>query len=148
MRPPSYVFSLFVVAASVVSSSDGVRSHVTNDICLRFTEPLGYSVSGTRERGDAKWYVLQLGDSGVVARPLFPSRERELWPNRSRWTTKGDTLLVRVSDGLVGWDLALRRERDEFQGLATYLTDVYVKGAVRLRREVHASTTTCPVPSA
>ena len=144
MRPASYVFSFVLVAASVVSSSAGIRRHVSNDICLRFTSPLGYSASGMREQGDARWYVLRLADSGVVVRPLFPARERELWANRSRWATRGDTLLVRVSDGLVGWDMTLRRERDGFQGMATYLTDVRVKGAVPLRKEVHASTTHCP----
>jgi hypothetical protein len=94
------------------------------------------------------WYVLQLADSGRVARPLFPKRQRDQWTGLSRWTTKGDTLLIRVSDGLVGWDIALRRRDDEFAGVANYLTDVRVEGRVPPRKEVRAAPIECPAPPA
>jgi hypothetical protein len=96
--------------------------------CLRFEHPLGYSASGAREQGDSAWYVLQLDDSGTVTRPLFPRRQREMWTRRSTWKTKGDTLLVRVLDGLVGWGIALWPSGNGFSGSATYLTDVRVEG--------------------
>jgi hypothetical protein len=147
MSPALYVLALVAAASSIAASYGGTRGRVTEGECLRFHEPLGYSASGALEQGDAKWYVLQLADSGMVARPLFAKRERKQWASRSQWTTNGDTLLVRVSDGLVGWDLSLRRGRNGFQGVATYLTDVRVTGALPLRRIVHASKITCPAPS-
>lgn len=148
MRSASYVLALVAAASSIAASYGGAWGRVSDGECIRFREPLGYSATGAREQGDAKWYVLQLADSGMVARPLFPKRERKQWAYRSRWTANGDTLLVRVSDGLVGWDISLRRGRNGFQGAATYLTDVHVKGAFPLRKVVHATTVKCPEPSA
>jgi hypothetical protein len=111
--------------------------------CFRFEHPLGYSASGAREQGDSAWYVLQLDDSGTVTRPLFPRRQREMWTHRSGWTAKGDTLLVRVFDGLVGWDVSLWPTGNRFSGSATYLTDVRVEGWVPPRVEVHAARIKC-----
>jgi hypothetical protein len=116
--------------------------------CLRFEHPLGYSASGAREQGDSAWYVLQLDDSGTVTRPLFPQRQRERWTRKSRWTPKGDTLLVRVFDGLVGWDVALWPSAKGFSGSATYLTDVRAVGWVPPRVEVYAARIKCPTSAA
>ncbi len=113
--------------------------------CLQFEQPLGYSFSGAREKGDLRWYVLQLGDSGSVTRPLFPQKDREWLKRSSRWSIKGDTLLVRVSDGLVGWDVALRRHRPGYSGVATYLTDVIVDGRIpKMELDVRATLVPCP----
>ena len=111
--------------------------------CLRFEHPLGYSASGAREQGDSAWYVLQLDDSGTVTRPLFPRRQREMWTRSSSWRAKGDTLLIRVLDGLVGWDVSLWPTGNRFSGTATYLTDVRVEGWVPPRVEVHAGRIKC-----
>ena len=147
MRPASFVLAL-VAAAWSCASSHGVSPDRVATECLRFEQPLGYSATGDRERGDVAWYVLQLADGGTVNRPLFPKRERGQWTRRSRWTAKRDSLLIHVSDGLVGWDIALRRGRDGFAGVATYLTDVRVEGWGPLRSDVHAVAITCPEPSA
>ena len=116
--------------------------------CLRFEHPLGYSASGARERGDSAWYVLRLDDSGTVTRPLFPRRQREMWTRRSSWTAKGDTMLVRVFDGLVGWDVSLWPSDKGFSGSAKYLSDVRAKGWVPPRVEVHAAKIKCPTSGA
>jgi len=116
--------------------------------CLRFEQPLGHSASGAREQGDSAWYVLQLDPSGTVTRPLFPRPEREMGTRKSSWTAKADTLLVRVSDGLVGWDVTLWPSGKGFSGSATYLTDVRVEGWVPPRVEVHAARIKCPTSAA
>jgi hypothetical protein len=147
MSPASYVLAL-VAATGGFASSHAVIGHGGATVqCLRFKQPLGYSASGAREQGDSVWYVLQLADGGTVTRPLFPKRQREQWTRLSRWTTKGDTLLIRVSDGLVGWDISLRRGGDGFTGVATYLTDVRVDGWIPPRLDVHAATIKCPAPT-
>ena len=145
MSPASFILTLVTVAWGLASSY-GVSADRVATECLRFEQPLGYSASGAREQGEVAWYVLQLADSGTVNRPLFPKREREQWTRQSRWTAKGDTLLIHVSDGLVGWDITLRRERDGFAGVATYLTDVRVEGWVPPRLDVHAVAIKCPAP--
>ena len=148
MRTASYGV-VFLLAAGCLASSRGVIGGPVGTVeCLRFKQPLGYSASGARERGNAMWYVLQLADSGRIARPLFPKRQREQWTDLSRWTIKGDTLLIRVSDGLAGWNMALQRRQDEFVGVATYLTDVRVAGWVPPQKDVRAAPIECPAPSA
>lgn len=148
MSPASYLLALVVAAGGNASSHGVVVDRVATLQCLRFKQPLGHSASGAREQGNAAWYVLQLADSAIVTRPLFPKREGERWARLSRCTTKGDTLFIRVFDGLVGWDLALRREGHGFTGVATYLTDVFVAGWVPPRIDVHAATIKCPAPPA
>lgn len=55
---------------------------------------------------------------------------RASWQRGSEWTLTGDSLQVRLSTGLSGWDLRLVRvrpsTRDSFEGVAHYLTDVVV----------------------
>jgi hypothetical protein len=54
---------------------------------------------------------------------------RESWQRGSEWTVTGDSLHVRLSTRLAGWDLRLVRARptgDSFEGVAHYLTDVVV----------------------
>ena len=121
---------------------------VTTPRCLRFMQPIGYSASGALEKGDTAWYVLQLRDSGKVARPLFPRPQREAWTRSSRWTSTGDTLRIRVSDGLAGWDISMWRARKGFAGVASYLSDARVAGAVAPRMNVEAVEIACPAESA
>jgi hypothetical protein len=115
--------------------------------CLRFAQPLGYSAAGVLEHNVPRWYVLELGDSGAVRRPLFPPRQREMWAERSTWAERADTLRIRVFDGLVGWDVSLwrGRSRGSYDGTATYLSDVVVAGRAPVRADVHATTIVCPV---
>jgi hypothetical protein len=148
MSLASYILAL-VTATGGFASSHPVIGHPEATVqCLRFKQPLGYSASGAREQGDSIWYVLQLADGGTVTRPLFPKRERDQWTRGSRWTTKGDTVRIRVSDGLVGWDISLRPGRNGFTGVATYLTDVHVEGWAPPRLDVLAITIKCPAPPA
>lgn len=148
MSPASYLLVLVAATGGFASSHGVVVDRVGTLQCLRFKQPLGYSASGALEKGDSAWYVLQLEDSGRVTRPLFPQRRREMWTRRSRWTAKGDTLLIRVFDGLVGWDISLWREHDGFTGVATYLTDVRVAGWIPPRVDVSAAAIKCPAPPA
>ena len=148
MSLASYILALVAAAGGAASLHTVIGHPEATAQCLRFKQPLGYSASGAREQGDSVWYVLQLADGGTVARPLFPKREREQWTRSSRWTTKGDTLLIRVSDGLVGWDISLRKARDGFTGVATYITDVRVEGWAPPWVDVHAATIKCPAPPA
>ncbi|HMH02407.1 MAG TPA: hypothetical protein VK555_13395, partial [Terriglobales bacterium] len=131
-----------------LTASPAITDPVDPIQCFRFREPLGYSASGALEQGDTKWYVLQLGNKGAVIRPLFPKRQREMWTRRSHWTAKDDTLFIRVFDGLVGWDISLRRERNGLTGVATYLSDVRVAGWVPPRLNVSAAAVKCPASSA
>jgi hypothetical protein len=146
MRLISYLLALAVAATGSAAAVSDASDRPTAPRCLRFEQPLGYSASGERERGDSSWYVLQLGDSGTVTRPLFSPREREQWNRLSAWTTKGDTLRIRVTDGLAGWNISLWAVRGGFAGIATYLTDVVVVGWVPPRMDVHAASIECPAP--
>jgi len=124
----------------------GHSTRPANLECLRFKQPLGYSASGALEQGKTEWYVLRLADSDVVSRPLFQKRDRERWTRRSRWTAKGDSIHIRVSDGLVGWDVALRRAGDGYTGVANYLSDARAEGWIPPRVTVHADAIECPAP--
>ena len=110
--------------------------------CYRFDRPLGHSASGDLERSDSTWYLVELRENGIVVRPRLESRYwRDQYARMSSWRTSGDTLAVVVSTGLVGWDLALTGESDEYVGQARYITDALVIGAdplivsIRGRRE-------------
>jgi hypothetical protein len=71
---------------------------------------------------------------------------RESWRRGSSWTATFDSLHIRLSTGLAGWDLRLARvtaDPSHFEGMARYLTDVVVVDgsweppvvAVRVQRE-------------
>jgi hypothetical protein len=112
--------------------------------CFRFDRPLGNSASGVGERGDSTWYVIQIADSGIVRRPLLPKREREAWIRKNQWSANADTLRIRVTDPLVGWDVSLWPNGDDFIGTATYVTDVVARGRTPRRIKVHATQIKCP----
>jgi hypothetical protein len=59
-----------------------------------------------------------------------------------------DTLHVRFSDGLVGWRLALTKSRQDWKGIATYLTDVVVAGAQPTQHPVVLERRLCSVEDA
>jgi hypothetical protein len=112
--------------------------------CYRFDRPLGYSASGYAERDDSAWYDVELLAGGKAGRPtLRRATDRELWAPRSGWALRGDSLTIRLSTGLGGWDLAIVRVGDAYVGTAHYLTDALggdpVTVAIRARR------TPCPV---
>lgn len=115
----------FVVAAC--SARPGVLAEGPTG-CYSFDRPISYSAPGTRESGDSAWYVLQLLPEGRVDRPLMPTITRDRYAQRSTWRVAGDTLHIRVFDGLVGWDLALMRDDGRYRGIGTYLSDVIVIG--------------------
>jgi len=143
----AYALAIVPLAVGFGAPRTAVLDHaVVTEQCLRFEQPLGYSASGAREQGDSAWYVLQLGDSGAVTRPLFPKRQRERWSKGSHWAATAFTLVVSVSDGLVGWDLTLWPDGTGtgFAGTATYRTDVVVAGWVPPQMKVHATKIKCP----
>ena len=111
------------------------------DRCLRARPALTYSAApGAPERGDSTWAIVGLLSDGRVTRPLLPPRHSR----RSQWRMAGDTLRLRVSDGLVGWDVAAVPDSSGYSGVATYLTDVIVRGALPYRIPVFLHNTVCP----
>lgn len=116
--------------------------------CYHFAEPLGYSATGKLELGDSAWYVIELRANGAVARPLFrDARQRDRWTERSTWRQTGDTLHIRVFDGLVGWDVTMRPESSvTYVGSAEYLSDVRGPDAPP-RVSIHARKVACASPS-
>ncbi len=92
--------------------------------CYRFNRPLGHSASGQLEAGDSSWYRVQLLPVGAVARPALPSAYwRQQYAQRSSWREHGDTLIVRVTTGLDGWELTVTPAGNGYTGTARYLTD-------------------------
>ena len=115
-------FALFI--AAVVTNSAARRSSHEPTGCYRFNRPLGGSATGRLEAGDSAWYRAQLLGGGLVVRPTLASAYwREQYAARSSWHEHGDTLLVRLSTGLVGWDLTLIAEGNAYTGTARYLSD-------------------------
>jgi hypothetical protein len=96
--------------------------------CYRATPALTYSAFGEPERGDTSWAILRLSSDGRARRPLL----RGNYDGSSRWSWRRDTLVVRLFDGLVGWDAALTRDAERWRGSATYLTDA--RGGQRVVR--------------
>lgn len=139
---------LLVMITPPLHSAAGVEG------CYRADRPLAESASG----GVPAAAAFRLLSGGRVAR--YPVRVMGSgWERASGWTQHGDTLVVRLSTGLSGWELRLLpapTERDgtgdvAWVGPARYLTDVVVRDGtqwrpprvlVRVRRE------SCPSPEA
>jgi hypothetical protein len=122
------------------------------DGCWRADPALGYSAGGVQESDADSRRVLVLHPGGAVTRPLLgrptvraAHGEDVRWAERSGWARDGDTLHVRVFDGLVGWRLALTRVGAGYAGTATYLTDVVVRGQPPHRIAVRMTRMRCPV---
>jgi hypothetical protein len=114
-----------VAFALVVVAFEGRASAHQPPGCYRFSRPLGQSASGQLEAADSSWYRLQLLPGGAVARPALSSAYwRQQYEERSSWREQGDSLIVRVTTGLVGWELTLTAAGDGYSGAARYLTDV------------------------
>lgn len=112
--------------------------------CYRFDRPLGHSAAGTAERNDSTWYSLRLLPAGAVARPELASPIwRDQYAARSSWRAARDTVFIRVSTGLVGWDVALAGHDSQYVGTARYLTDAV--GGPPITTAVHAKREACPV---
>jgi len=108
--------------------------------CYRANRPLGTAASPTGGPPAPGLDTFQLLPGGRVDRPHVGSpagytqrmaaNARASWQRGSEWTLTGDSLQVRLSTGLSGWDLRLVRvrpsTRDSFEGVAHYLTDVVV----------------------
>lgn len=113
--------------------------------CYRFNRPLGQSASGQLEARDSSWYRVQFLPQGAVARPTLSNAYwRQQYAERSSWREHGDTLFVRVTTGLVGWDLALLPTRDGYAGTARYLTDAL--GGQPYVAQVQAERESCAAP--
>jgi hypothetical protein len=118
--------------------------------CYTFDRPLGSSATGDVERGDSSWYRLKLEPAGKVARPgLVRTSWRDQYAHFSTWHSSGDTLFIRVSTGLVGWDLTLLPDANRYVGRGRYLSDAFVVGAEPLHVRVQATREVCrPSPPA
>lgn len=141
-RKIAVAVALALVAISRVSHGQGGEPR-----CFRFDRPMGASASGALERSDSTWQFVQLGDSGIVRRPLRPRRERKAWLRKHQWSVNKDTVRFRVSDGLVGWNVSMWRNGNSFTGIAGYLTDVIARGWETPRVTVHAVEVECPPPA-
>ena len=122
-RSLAVIGTAFLLAAC--STRTGVLAAATTG-CYRFDRPISYSGAGTRESGDSAWYVLQLLPGGRVDRPLLLAGTRGRYSRRSTWRVAGDTLHIRVFDGLVGWDLALLPHDGQYRGTGEYMSDARV----------------------
>jgi len=123
-RSRTRLVALALCVATLVTTSATRASSPEPAGCYRFNRPLGKSAAGHLEAGDSSWYRVQLLAGGLVARPRLGSAFwREQFAARSSWREHGDTLLVRLSTGLVGWDLTLIAERNGYSGTARYLSD-------------------------
>lgn len=124
-----------------------LRATAQASACYHFAQPLGYSAMGKLELGDSAWYVIELRPNGAVARPLFrDARQRDRWTQRSTWRQTGDTLHIRVFDGLVGWDVTMRAASAAvYVGSAEYLSDVRGPDAPQ-RVPIRALKTGCASP--
>jgi hypothetical protein len=121
---------MWLIALSVTVGGASLRPAVLAEGCYRFDRPLGHSASGNLERADSTWYSLELREAGAVVRPhLQNAYWRDQYARNSSWRAAGDTLFIRVSTGLVGWDLALALEGGQYVGRARYLTDAIDVGA-------------------
>src|SRR3954469_6056869 len=134
---------IFILVMLVMPCASGAQSS-TLPQCFRFDWPLGTSATGIPEQGDSTWYIVQLGDSGIVRRPLLPKREREAWLRTHQWSAKGDTIQFRVGDLLVGWTVAMHPTGQSFTGVATYNGDAIAVGEGPIRVGVDATRIRCP----
>jgi hypothetical protein len=135
---------VWLIALSVVVGGPSLRSAMQAEGCYRFDRPLGHSASGDLERTDSTWYSVELREGGAIVRPRLQSAYwRDQYARNSSWRASGDTLFVRVSTGLVGWDLTLAPEGSEYVGLARYLTDAIDIGAEPLFVPVRSVRETC-----
>ena len=133
-----FAILLFVVQSAAAQNPVG---------CYIFNRPLGHSARGHLERHDPSWSLLQLRDSGTVARPGLQKRHQEMFSRRSSWTTSGDSIFIITSTGLVGWNITLVPHDGAFAGRALYLTDVVVQGEEPLYFQVHARKVECQPPA-
>lgn len=87
---------------------------------------------------DSAFQTFVLTDSGTVQLPLLESRQVRMWTERSTWQMRRDTLRVRVSTGLQGWEatVTLGAKRTQWHGTAQYLSDAIVRGQPPLRAPV------------
>ena len=138
----AFVVSLHV--GSQPSASFGLISSSPQDTvgCYFATPALTYSATGGAERGDTAWAVVRLLTGGSAYRPLLLNRGRD---RASRWLMAGDTLVLTVFDGLVGWQARMTRTETGWQGSAKYLTDArttppyeYRHDLILTRRQCHA----------
>lgn len=133
-------------AGSSTSSTTLAAQPVKDPVgCYRFNRPMGHSAAGHLERSTPGWWTLELQPEGQAWRPNLTAAEQRMWIRGSSWSRTGDTVWVRLSTGLVGWDIALTPiSGDTLGGMARYLTDAIVVGSEPLRVPVVAVKEHCP----
>jgi hypothetical protein len=136
MRGPRALCACFL--ALLASSSLPAQLRNTGAVgstlrgCWRTDRPLGPTGGETPVDRDAGFTVFVLRDSGRIALPLVPERERRMWEGRSWWNVQNDTLTLVVFTGLQGWRATVpgASSRQILRGGARYLSDVIVAGGV------------------
>ncbi len=136
------VFTLFAI---LLFAAQSAAPQTRAQGCYQFDRPLGHSYAGHLERDLPAWYMVELRDSGVVARPGLSRHHQEMFARRSSWTMSNDSVFFTTSTGLVGWKVTLVRADSVFVGRALYLTDVIVPGEGPLYVDVRARRVECPV---
>jgi hypothetical protein len=112
--------------------------------CWEASRSLGARAKATGVPGEARFQTLRMSDSGHVHLPLLSGGERVMWEARSAWSHGNDSLSLRVSTGLVGWQLHLRRTNSlMWSGSATYLTDAIARGRPPLREPIELTRVAC-----
>ncbi|AMW04488.1 hypothetical protein [Gemmatimonas phototrophica] len=112
--------------------------------CWAASRPLGSRGDATGVPSEARFQTLRLSDSARVHLPLLERGERTMWEARSGWSQRSDSLSLRVSTGLAGWQLHLRRiDQRTWRGTATYLTDAIARGRPPLRVPLELTRVAC-----
>jgi hypothetical protein len=135
------ILSLLPFVATLILAGGAAVAQVGPPVgCYRADRPLGTSASATGGIPTPGLDTFRLLDDGRVERPdvgrpsgftdAMEQAAQRSWARGSHWHTAGDTLYVRLSTGLSGWDLTLvpapAGADAAYSGVARYLTDVVV----------------------
>jgi hypothetical protein len=91
---------------------------------------------------DTAWYQFRLDSGGRASRPTL-GRPSMIWQH-GRWRIEGDSLLVDLTNGSVGWRLSLGEAAGGgYAGTALYRSDVVASGVARSPRAVRARRVDC-----
>ena len=93
---------------------------------------------------DSMMVYFRLEPEGRASRRML-AQHGAVWSG-SRWTTSGDTLTVRLTPAMIAWRLELIGDHasGRYAGMATYLSDVVVRGSTPPRVPVRVWAVACP----
>ena len=132
---------LLLALAATSAGAQNVRDVIG---CWEASRPLGARADATGVPSESRFHALRMSDSGHVHLPLLSGGERGMWEARSEWSLGNDSLSLRVTTGLVGWQLHLRRTNSRtWRGMATYFTDAIARGRPPLRVPIELTRVAC-----